>query len=239
MIRWARIIGVAAALFCLLAPGAPARPSSSPYAKAALVGCDRETREAVFEGRVSAIRRAPKMQMRFTLQVLTPDTLRWRRVVAATFGEWITAPAGLGKYTYTKTVQDLLAPASYRAVVDFRWRDRRNRVVRTARAISPVCKQPDVRPDLVVRDVRVENGQFIAVVLNRGRSAAGPFAVDFLVDGSPLSTVEVVGLAPQTPVTVMTPSAPCAPGTAVEAVADPRAQIDEADEENDALSTTC
>ena len=33
----------------------------------------------------------------------------------------------LGKYTYDKTVQDLLAPASYRAVVDFRWRDGRGR----------------------------------------------------------------------------------------------------------------
>jgi hypothetical protein len=236
MIRRGRIVGAVAALFFLLAPGVHA---ASPYARATLVSCDKETRESTFEGRVLAIKRAAKMQMRFTLQVFTPDTLRWRKVEVENFGEWITAPAGLGKYTYDKTVQDLLAPASYRAVVDFRWRDRRGKTVRTERAISPVCKQPDARPDLVVRGVRFEAGEYVAVIFNRGREAAGPFAVDFLGDGLPLGTVEVVGLAPQTPVTVMLPAPRCAPGTQVEAVADPRSQIDEADEENNALSTTC
>jgi CARDB protein len=239
MVRRGRIIGVSAALFCLLAPGADARQSTSPFARATLVSCDKDAREAVFEGRVLAIKRAPKMQMRFTLQALTPDALRWRKIEVANFGEWMTAPAGLGKYTYDKTVQDLLAPASYRAVVDFRWRDRRGRSVRTERAISPVCKQPDARPDLVVRNVRFEAGEYVAVVFNQGREAAGPFAVDFLGDGSPLGTVEVVGLAPQTPVTVMFPGARCAPATSVEAVADPRSEVDEADEENNALSVAC
>jgi hypothetical protein len=236
MIRWGRIIGVSTALFFLLAPGAHA---SSPFARATLVSCDRESREAVFEGRVLAIKRAPKMQMRFTLQVFTPETLRWRKVEVEHFGEWITAPAGLGKYTYDKTVQDLLAPASYRAVVDFRWRDRRGKTVRTERATSPVCKQPDARPDLVVRNLRVENGEYVAVIFNRGREPAGAFAVGFLVDGAPLGTVEVVGLEPQTPVTVMLPGPRCGPGTPVEAIADPRSQIDEAGEENNASTTTC
>ena len=45
-------------------------------------------------------------------------------------------------------------PANYRVVVDFRWRDRAGKTMRTERAISPVCKQPDLRPDLVVRNVR-------------------------------------------------------------------------------------
>ena len=79
------------------------------------------------------------------------------------------------------------------------------------------------------------------MVFNRGREAAGPFAVDFLLDGTSAGTVEVTGLAPQTPITVMSPapSAPCAPATPLEVVADARAQVDEADEENNAFSTTC
>jgi hypothetical protein len=237
MVRWRRIIGASAVLFVLLVPGAQAR--TSPYAKATLVSCDREAREAVFEGRVLTVKRAARMQLRFTLQALTPDDTRWRKIDADGFATWITVPPAFAKYSYDKTVEDLLAPASYRAVVDFRWRDRRGRTMRTEKAISPVCRQPDARPDLLVRSVKVENGEYVAVIFNRGREAADAFAVDFLADGTPLGTVEVVGLAPQTTVTVMLPGPPCAAGTEVEAVADPRSEVDEADEENDSLGVLC
>jgi CARDB protein len=242
MDRWVRIIGVTVALFGLSAAGAQARVPQVTYGKAALLSCAKDTRQAVFEGQLRVYRRSPKMQMRFTLQASTPDAVKWRRVDAPNFGEWISAPAGVGKYTYDKTVQDLLAPASYRAVIDFRWRDRGGKTIRTEKVTSPVCKQPDARPDLVMRTVRLEDGSYVGVVFNRGREAAGPFAVDFLVDGSSVGTVEVSGLAPQTPVTVMT-QAPagtaCAAGTPVQAVADARSQIDEADEENNAVSSSC
>jgi hypothetical protein len=237
MIRWRRIIGLSLAVFALHTGAAGA---ASPYARAVLVSCDKELREAVFEGRVVTVKRAAKMQLRFTLQVQAPGELRWRKVTAPGWGEWITAPASFAKYTYSKTVQDLLPPANYRAVVNFRWKDRRGRTIRSERATSPVCKQPDTRPDLVVRNVRFEDGQYVATIFNRGRdSAAGPFAVDFIVDGIPLGTVEIVGLAPQTVVTAMLPGARCLPGTPLEAVADPRSEVDEADEENGSLSAVC
>jgi hypothetical protein len=239
MIRWRRITGLSLALFALVAARADA---AAGYGKAVVVSCDKDAREAVFEGQVRAYRKSPRMQMRFTLQATTPDARRWRRVEVPDFSEWITAPASVGKYTYDKTVQDLLAPASYRAVVDFRWKSRAGKTIRSERAISPVCRQPDARPDLVVRNVRIEEGSYIGVVYNRGREAAGPFAVDFLLDGRSVGVVEVTQLASQTPITVMTPAprgAPCAPGTPLETVADPRAQVDEADEENNSLATAC
>jgi hypothetical protein len=242
MIRRGRITGATAAAFFLLVADSQASVPQLSYGKAVVVSCDAQAREAVFEGQVRVFRKAPKMQMRFTLQASTPDAPRWRAVPLPNFGGWISAPANLGKYTYDKTVQDLLAPASYRAVVDFRWRDRSGKTVRTERAISPVCKQVDVRPDLVVRNVRAEEGSYVGVVVNRGREAAGPFALDFLVDGSPVGTVEVMGLAPQTQVKVASPAAAgrrCAAGTPLEAVADTRAQVDEADEENNAFSGVC
>ena len=93
-----------------------------------------------------------------------------------------------------------------------------------------------------MRNVRVEDGSYVGVVFNRGREAAGPFAVDFLVEGVSVGTVEVIGLAAQTPITVMTPAArrpACAAGSTIEAVADARAQVDEADEENNAFSAVC
>ena len=187
-----------------------------------------------------SVKRAAKMQLRFTLQVQTPDDPRWRKVTAPNWGEWITVPPSFARYTYSRTVQDLLPPANYRAVVNFRWKDRKGRTIRSERAVSAVCKQPDTRPDLVVRNVRFENGQYIATIFNRGRdSAAGQFAVDFIVDGVPLGTVEVVGLAPLTSVLAVLPGARCVPGTPLEAVVDPRSEVDEADEENDSLSAFC
>jgi hypothetical protein len=242
MIRWGRMIGATAAVFFLLVAGSQARVPQLSYGKAVVVSCDKDVREAVFEGQVRVFRKAPKMQMRFTLQASTPDAPKWRKVEVPDFSEWITAPANVGKYTYDKTVQDLLAPASYRAVVDFRWRDRRGRTVRTEKATSPVCKQPDARPDLVVRSVRAEAGEYVAVVYNRGHEDAGPFEVEFLVDGEAAGTVDVIGLAPQTPTTVMTlaPLTPaCPPGTPFEAVADPLSQIDESSEENNSLTGVC
>jgi hypothetical protein len=241
MVHWGRIVVVLAGATALLAPGAQA---ASPYARAALVNCDREQRQAVFEGRVLSYRGAAKMQLRFTLQAFTPDEPLWRKVDAAGFGQWITAPSGLEKYIYDKTVQDLLAPASYRAVVNFRWRDARGRLVRSERAVSPVCRQPDSRPDLIVRNVRVEarEGRYVAVVHNRGREAAGAFDVDFMRDGVALGSATVEGLGPQAVVTVGVsgpPGRPCSPGEQVEAVADARSDVDEADEENDSLSVSC
>jgi CARDB len=234
MIRWRRIIGLSLAVFALVT----ARADAAGYGRAVVVSCDKDAREAVFEGQVRVFRKAPKMQMRFTLQASTPDAPKWRKVALPDFSGWIGAPVNVGKYTYDKTVQDLLPGANYRAVVDFRWRNRAGRTIRTERAISPVCKQPDARPDLVVRNVRIEDGSYVGVVFNRGRSSAGPFAVDFQLDGASVGTVEVTGLASQTPITVMTP-AKCAPGTPLDVVADPRAQVDEADEENNSFSTTC
>ena len=145
------------------------------------MSCDKDLREAVFEGQMRVYRKAPKMQMRFTLQASTPDAPKWRKVALPNFSEWITAPANVGKYTYDKTVQDLLAagelPRGRRLPLE---ETARGKTIRTERAISPVCKQPDARPDLVVRNVRVEDGSYVGVVFNRGREAAGPFAVDFL-----------------------------------------------------------
>jgi hypothetical protein len=223
MLRWVFLLALVAAV------SAPAAHAASPYGKAALVRCDRDGHEAVFEARMAAIRRTARMQVRFRLQVSTPDERGWRRIDAAGFGTWITAPPALARYTYAKTVQQLIVPAAYRAVIDFRWRDRRNRTLRTARATSPVCRQPDSRPDLVVRSVRAVGDTYVALIFNRGREASGPFAVDFLADGAPLGSVDVVGAAPGASVTARLQGPPCVPGTLLEAVADTRAQVEEAD----------
>lgn len=235
MIRWRRIIGVGAALFCLLAPAAEAR--STGLGKALLASCDRDTHVAKFQGQVSALRNT-KMQMRFTLQVSTPDVPRFRRVVAEGFGDWITAPA-VRKYTYDKTVEGLLVPASYRAVIEFRWRDAHGKTVRSERSTSRVCRQPDLRPDLVLRNVRHDRDGYVAVVLNKGKQPAGAFDVEFLRNGKAIGATRVVGVAPGATVDVFLPGPRCGEGEELLAVVDPLSEVDEIDEENDSLKVTC
>ena len=234
MIRWGRISGLCMALFCLLAPASEA---ATGYGRAVLWRCDRDAHEAVFEGQMTAFRKT-RMQLRFMLQVATPDAPRFRRVDADGFGEWITAPA-VRKYTYDKTVQGLLVPASYRVVVDFRWRGARDRIVRTERAISPVCRQPDLRPDLLLRDVRADRDGYVAVVFNRGKQAAGAFDVDFVRNGTSIGSTRVLGVAPGASVDVFLPGAPCGAGDELLAVVDPGSEVDETDEENDSFQTSC
>ena len=115
------------ALLCLLvaspAEGAADAPRSA--SKALLSACERGTdqldRAAVFEGRMRTIAGASRMQMRFTLQARTPDTVRWSAVTAPGFGSWVSSAAGTSRYVYTKRVESLLAPAAYRVLLRFRW----------------------------------------------------------------------------------------------------------------------
>jgi hypothetical protein len=232
MFRWL----VPMVLFALLVPANA--QAASPWAKASLARCDRDLNEAMFSGRMSSYRRSPKMQMRFTLQALTPDEPRWRKVDASGFGEWITVPSGFSRYTYDKTVQGLL-PASYRAVVNFRWRNARGKLIRSERAVSGICRQPDLRPDLVIRNVKADPAGYVAVVVNRGREAAGAFDVRFVRDGKLLGSARVAGLEPQAAVDVFLPGERCAPGTPLEAVVDPRSEVDESNEFNDVVSSLC
>lgn len=233
MIRWRRIIGVCAALFCLLTPAAHA----AGLGKATLASCNPKTGEAVFQGRMGAFRET-RMQLRFTLQV-GEGRAKWRTVEADGFGEWITVPAGYGKYTYDKTVEGLLLGSNYRAVVNFRWRNEKGRTVRFERSTSPVCRLPDTRPDLVLRDVADDSAGYVAEVFNRGRSAAGPFDVSFIVGGIPIGSARVAGLAPGASIDVFLPGSTCTDGEALEAVVDPRSEVDEANEENDSLTASC
>jgi hypothetical protein len=226
-----RITGLCLIVFCLLAPSA----SAASLGKATLGKCDPAAGEAVFQGRQTALRDA-RMQMRFTLEVA--QGRKWRRVAADGFDQWISVPSGYARYTYEKTVQGLLPGSDYRAVVRFRWRSG-GRTVRSERSTSPVCRVPDTRPDLVVRKVAADGAGYVAKVVNRGRSAAGPFDVAFLVGGVPVGTARVVTLAPRASIEVFLPGPPCAEGEALEAVADPGSEVDESNEENDSARARC
>jgi hypothetical protein len=230
MWRWALVIAAVA-----LGATAHSAHAVTKLGQAVLVRCDDGV--ATFEGRVTPLRRAAKAQLRFTLQARTPEEPEWSRVPAPGFGSWITAPK-VGRYLYDKTVEELIAPGEYRAVVEFRWRDAGGRTLRSERAVTRICRQPDPRPDLVLTALSAGE-RYTAAVTNQGRGDAGPFSVAFTRNGEPLGSVDLPSLAAGERTTATLSAPACAPGELIAAQVDSSDDVDEADEDGNVLSITC
>ena len=229
---------------------ATATAGASPSATVKVTGCteglDLAQRSVTFEGRMRPIAGTVTMGLRFVLQAQTPGDPRWRHVTADGFDRWLPSAPGVRRYTYAKTVRSLLAPASYRATVRFRWLDADGLVLDQDDAVSTVCSQDDLRPDLVPRRIDVQpaagdTGQhrYGVLVRNAGATASGAFGVRIDVPGLPsaTATATALGSGESRVVTVTAPA--CAPGDTVTAVVDPAGLVDEADEDANAVSVAC
>ncbi len=240
------------ALLCLAlaAPAAGAAvavPRSA--AKAVLTSCERGTdeldRAAVFEGQMRMIAGASRMQMRFTLQARTPDTAHWGAVAAPGFGTSVSSAPGTSRYVYTKRVQNLLAPASYRVLLRFRWTAPSGRTIARTRAYSAACKQPDPRPNLVVSSLGVQPGtkagrsRYVAFVRNTGRTAAGASSLRVALDGTALPLAAVTPLGPGEGVLVTVEGPACTEATPVDADADAGEVVEERDELDNRFTRLC
>jgi hypothetical protein len=243
-----------ALLLCLLilAASAALRPApglalavDADAASVRLVACvpalEGEDRSATFEARVRALAGSERMQVRFTLQVRDDLRPAWRRVVAPGLDQWLTSLPGVGRYVYDKTVQNLSAPAAYRAVVRFRWLDEAGAALERSRATSRVCRQPDMRPDLAATRIDVTPGtaRYAVALRNDGRTAAGPFAVTLRVGEEQLEPVTVGGLAAGEPALVTFEGAACTPGEQLTVTVDPELAVDERAEDDNVLVAAC
>jgi len=244
----ARLLILAAAL--ALAGAFAASAQARPPARALLIACERSLEEAerasVFEGQMRALPGAARMQMRFTLEASTPERRRWTRVAAPGFGTWVGSAPGTARYRYTKRVEHLLAPASYRVRVSFRWLDAAGAVVEQARRYSAPCQQPDPRADLIVRSVAVEQlggdsgrRRYVAYVRNTGRTAAEPSLLSLTVGGVVLPARPVLALEPGEGAYVGVEGPACEPGTEIVADADADQSVDESDETDNRFIRGC
>jgi hypothetical protein len=229
----------------LLALALAAHPAP---ARAVVASCAKSTdvaaRAAVFEGSMRAWRHSVRLQMSFRLQAQTPADPAWRAIAAPGFGPWMSAAPGVRRYVYDKRIERLLAPAAYRVVLRFRWLDRRGRVVGRARRVSPACRQPDPRPNLLVRQLLVSRtapgrAHYVAVVANTGRTTAGAFTVRFDAAGTPFAALSAAPLAPGRTVRVPVDGPACTTGEALAAVADSDGLVDESNEADNELDSVC
>src|SRR3954465_10215539 len=197
-----------AAIACLLAPLAapaaaraarqrpPLRARRRPGPdRARLVACttgpSAAARRATFTASMPAVAGVARMAMRFDLLQRMHGDAEFARVALPAWGRWERSEPGRTGFIWTKTVRALRAPGAYRARVLFRWYDASGRVVRRARRLTPVCRQPDSRPDLQAGALAVAPGlaansvTYLLGVRNTGRGGAGPLALRLATPGTP------------------------------------------------------
>jgi len=235
-------------LIALAFPAAAGAAGPRPQTSARIVECqtalDQSARHLVAQGSMDAYRKAARMQMRFDLQVRVPERPRWTTLSAPGFGVWNTAGPASRRYVYSKRVENLTAPATYRMLVRFRWLDEDGRRVARARRATRACRQPDLRPDLQPRRVSIaplsaSERRYVVPVRNTGATPAGPFAVTLTVNGVAAPSVAVTGLAAgkRTEVTLDAPA--CEPGSVIGVRVDSDGTVDERDEGDDELLRPC
>jgi hypothetical protein len=99
-------------------------------------------RSATFSGGMTAIPGTVRMAMRIDVQERLPAEAAFHTISAPGLGVWRASDQKVRVYRYLKQVTNLHAPASYRALVRFRWVSARGHVLRRAERLTPICLQP-------------------------------------------------------------------------------------------------
>lgn len=193
---------------------APTPTADPPPLKATLAACvsgaTADERFALFTGSMPAAAGTVRMAMRFDLYVrpIGGDGA-WKPVKSKGFGRWERSLAGKSGFVYTKRVERMLPAAEYRTTVRFRWYGAKG-VQRESVRRTPVCAQPDQRPNLTLALIEVVTAdpsavRYVLQVTNEGATAAGTFDVALLGELEPVrrtvpglpagesATVELVG----------------------------------------------
>lgn len=235
------LVAVAGALLY----GAGAAPAA-PRTHAGLADChadsDQAARYAVFEASMRAVPGARRMAIRFELLQRLPGQ-GFAPIEAPGLGVWGTAQ-GVGRYRYRKRVENLLAPADYRAVVYFRWLGADGGELRRARRRTPVCSQPGIGPNLRIPGIAGERTKpglaaYRVDVYNAGITPSGDFALALSVDGVPLPGQPVASLAPGETRMVRFNGAACSAAGTLQAIADPDGLVAESSEDDNVLGLPC
>ena len=188
---------------------APARPRGAACRRAAgrggagehgaAAGLPRRPGGDGARGHVRGAHPAGTPQRRAGAALHAAASRRRRGRLAARARRGLRGVAGVGcRRPPLQPRQDGQAPRgarTYRALVRFRWLDAVGHTVARATAISPACRQEDMRPDLRPTFAPGPAGHELTVT-NAGRAPAGPFTVRLESGAAPASVAELDGLAP-------------------------------------------
>jgi hypothetical protein len=241
-----RRLALVIAVIALAAPAAA--QAQAPPLRAKVTTCSSgplpTDRVAAFTGSMPAIKGTSRMWMRF--DVLARATKGYAPLKVPGLGVWQkSAPGHPAGFVFTQRVQALPTPGSFKALVRFRWYGKGGKLLRSSARETPICKQPDQRPDIEVGNLDAVPGPgpgeatYSLVVRNDGRGPAGPFDVLLSGAGPDQPTQRVLGLAAGTETTVVFAAPRCVPGSTLRVTVDARGEIPEALEADDAVERTC
>jgi hypothetical protein len=192
------------------------------------------------------------MEMMFDLQRARRHAGPFSSVHGRGLDQWIHPPnATLGQrpgdiWKFDQKVSNLSGTAYYRFRVRFRWLDSKGHSLGTADSLSPVCYQPELRPDLVVRSLTATpvSGQpsedrYVAWIGNRGATGGGPFQVTLDLPSSSTQTTTVGWLRPHSRVREVFIGPACTPGDELTVMADPTGAVLDYNRTNNTLTVPC
>jgi hypothetical protein len=127
-------------------PGAPSAGAVSATLEACVTSGVQAERSVTFNGEMTAIAGTARMSMRIDLEERAPEELEYHVVSAAGsgLGMWRPADPKVKVYKYVKQVSNLTSPASYRALVRFRWLNAVGHVIKRSERVTVRCLQPSM-----------------------------------------------------------------------------------------------
>jgi CARDB len=260
-----RLVTICSCVAAALAAAAPAALAARPRAAAppppprdavGAIAChqalDPLQRDVSVLATMRPVTGTQTLQIKFSLNLTAPGEPA-TAVVASGLGQWLTpSDPSLGQrpgdiWKLSKAVYNL-GGGSYQFSAAFRWLGANGKVLRTATLKSSSCSIKELRPDLAVRTVKVTpiagvltRDRYLAVVVNQGLSASGPFSLLFDpgVAGASSQTKPVTSLAPGQSTKVAFAGPACSAASPPTIVADPSGTVHESDRSNNALTVTC
>jgi hypothetical protein len=241
-------------------PVAHRASAPKPPAGARLLACRRspsiDERTAVVGTWMRPIATGRRLAVRVDLWQRTPGGGWTLRSDVPELGSWTSPSDALvgtragDVFKYRQAVGRLVVPAAYRFRVAFRWTNAAGAVVRETSVTTRTCRQPDLRPDLVLDAVTAAPSprggglvRYTVSVRNAGRSPAPRSAVAATLPGDASPNLRVrplVRLGPGETALVAFTGPGCAAGELPAAfVADPSNALDEADEANNERAGSC
>lgn len=236
-------------LLCLAAPAAgqgvtePATPPLKASLAACASGSTPAERFAIFTGSMPAMAGTTRMAIRFDLYVRSSPGRAWASVRHRGFGRWERSLPGKSGFVYTKRVERMKQAADYRASVRFRWYDK-DGVQKTATRRTPVCEQPDQRPNLTIElldAVPAADGTttYTLRVGNEGPTAAGTFTVELLGELEPARRTLPALPAGESATVELVGRQGCAPDAPIRFVVDADDEVEESNERDNRSRRLC
>jgi hypothetical protein len=149
------ILAVTAAATLAAGASASAAPAvQPPTATATIEACHAAPaladRYATFSAQMTAVPGTAQMSIRLQLEERTPGDLAFRTLSGVPgFGVWKTSAQGVGIFGYSQEVTSLIAPATFRVTVNYRWLGPHRKVIKRAVRMTATCN-PTLTPSALV-----------------------------------------------------------------------------------------